>query len=79
MSTKIEVTKSVTKSVKKEVTITAAQIGGLLKKAVGAPDETPLDDVLNDQGQLVGYHLTWNDTPKPRAPRKPKADAPAAV
>ena len=77
MSTKIEVTKEVTKSVKKHVAITAEQIGGLLKKAVGAPEATPLENVLNDQGQLVGYTLTWNDTPKPRAPRKPKADAPA--
>ena len=77
MSDKITVTKEVTKSVRKHVEITAVQIGGLLKKAVGAPEATPLVDVLNEQGQLVGYTLTWNDTPKPRAPRKPKADAPA--
>ena len=76
MSTKIEVTKEVTKSVRKHVNITAEQIGGLLKKAVGAPETTPLENVVVD-GQLVGYTLTWNDTPKPRAPRKPKADAPA--
>lgn len=75
MSTKIEVQKEVTKSVRKHVDITAEQIGGLLKKAVGAPDETPMEDIKNEHGQLVGYSLTWSDTPKPRAPRKPKAVA----
>lgn len=76
MSDKITVQKEVTKSVRKHVEITAAQIGGLLKKAVGAPEATPLENVVVE-GQLVGYTLTWNDTPKPRAPRKPKGDAPA--
>ncbi|MBL0320216.1 MAG: hypothetical protein IPP74_13150 [Alphaproteobacteria bacterium] len=70
MSTKIEVTKEVTKSVRKHVNITAEQIGGLLKKAVGAPDETPLDDVLND-GSACGLHPDMERHPE--APRSSQA------
>ena len=46
----------------------------LIKKAVGAPAETPLVPVNDESGNLSHYTLAWTETPKARAPRKAKAE-----
>lgn len=80
------VTKETSKTVKKHVEIKPEQVADLLKKAVGAPEDTQLvpgeiavkDEAGNVVGYVQGYILDWTDTPKPRAPRKAKDAKPAA-
>lgn len=76
------VTKETSKTVKKHVEIKPDQVADLLKKAVGAPEGTQLvtgeisvrDEAGNVVGTVQGYILDWTETPKARAPRKPKAE-----
>lgn len=73
MSIATLVQKTVTRQVDKSVTITPDMVSDLLKKAVGAPAETPLNTVTDENtGAVVGYKLSWVETPKTRAPRKKK-------
>ena len=80
------VQKETSKTVKKHVEIKPEQVADLLKKAVGAPEDTQLvpgeiaikDEAGNIVGSVQGYILDWTDTPKPRAPRKAKPAKPAA-
>lgn len=81
ISMKNLVQKETAKTVRKHVEIAPEQVADLLKKAVGAPEETALvsgmvsvkDAEGNVVGETQGYILDWTETPKPRQPRKPKA------
>ena len=72
----IEVTKSVTRSVAKSAIVRPEDVASLIVKAVGAPADTALVPVQNEDGSLSHYSLEWSETPKARK-RKPKAEAQA--
>ena len=72
MGTKLNIQKTVARTVSKHVDITPVDIAGLLKKAVGAPEATPLLETKDGAGNTIGYSLSWDETPKSRAPRKAK-------
>ena len=79
ISMKSLVEKKTARTVEKFVKITPDMVGDLIKKAVGAPVEIALVAHQDENGAV--YHtLSWTEQPKPRAPRKPKAEgeAPAA-
>lgn len=78
VSMKSLVQKDIARTVKKHVVIKPEQVADLLKKAVGAPDEVPLVTGVDQETGSAVYTLDWTETPKPRAPRKPKAEAAAA-
>ena len=73
MSIKNLVKKTISRTVDKHVDITPDMVAGLLKKAVGAPEETPLNTAIAADGITTFYVLDWKETPKSRAPRKAKA------
>lgn len=77
VSMKNLVRKDVARTVRKKVEIKPDQVADLLKKAVGAPEEIPLNTTTAADGSIA-YVLEWTETPKPRAPRKAK-EAPAPV
>lgn len=79
MAIKDLVTKTIARTIDKHADVKPQDVADLIKKAVGAPAETPLVVVTDEQGQLVGYTLDWQETPKPRAPRKAKAEAAASA
>lgn len=82
ISMKNLVEKDIAKTVRKHVEITPDMIGALIVKAVNAPEGTELktgtvrvrDAEGNVVGEAQGYILDWTEQPKPRAPRKPKAE-----
>ena len=74
MSIKNLVTKTVARTVEKNAKVYPADVWDLVKKAVGAPGETPMLAVNDESGQLSHYTLAWTETPKARAPRKAKAE-----
>lgn len=74
MSIKDLVTKTVAKTVEKNAVVKPEQVADLIKKAIGAPAETALVPVTDESGALSHYTLSWTETPKPRAPRKPKTE-----
>ena len=76
MSIKELVEKEVSKVVKKKAIVKPEQVAGLIKKALGAPEETAIETVVIEG--VSCYALAWSETPKPRAPRKAK-EAPAAA
>lgn len=78
VSMKSLVQKDIARTVKKHVEIKPEQVADLLKKAVGAPDEVPLVTGTAEDGTPV-YTLDWTESPKPRAPRKPKGETAAAA
>ena len=74
MSIKNLVTKTVARTVEKNAIVKPSDVSDLIKKAVGAPAETPLVPVNDESGALSHYTLAWTETPKARAPRKAKAE-----
>ena len=74
MSIKNLVQKTVSREVVKHVEIKPEDVADLLKKAVGAPADTALVQTTAADGVTPIYVLDWKETPKPRAPRKAKAE-----
>lgn len=68
------VTKSVSRTVEKTAKVELDKVWELVKKALGAPAETPMVAVNDESGALSHYTLAWTETPKARAPRKAKAE-----
>ena len=62
----IEVKKEVTRSVAKSAIVRPEDVASLIVKAVGAPADTALVPVSNQDGSLSHYELSWSETPKPR-------------
>lgn len=69
----IEVKKEVTRSVAKSAIVRPEDVASLIVKAVGAPADTALVPVSNQDGSLTHYELSWSETPKPRK-RKAKGE-----
>ena len=80
ISMKSLVEKKTARTVEKFVKITPDMVGDLIKKAVGAPVEVALVAHQDEATGAVYHTLSWTEQPKPRAPRKAKAEgeAPAA-
>ena len=68
------VTTNTVKSIKKEAFVAGDEIAAAVCSFVNAPEGTVVTpEVRVIEGvEVEGYALTWDHTPKSRAPRKPK-------